>query len=91
MNQKMLALLGEQSDKYPAQLEAQYPHVFEKLLELWGTDGMHTYLDELMMSRRPGRIGFPEPISAEIWALSSVYSAHYPSDDSDAEPENIWV
>lgn len=90
MNQKMLELLGAQADKYPQVIEENFPHVFERLLELWGTADMQPYLDELMMSRRPGRQGFPSQAAAEIWALSAAYNKLYPSAESESPLNDLW-
>lgn len=81
MNQKMLELLGEQQDKYPTHLEQTYPHVFYKLIELWGTPDLRAYFDELIMSNRPNRLGFPAEVVTEIWALSKVYSTQHPEQE----------
>ena len=81
MNQKMLELLGEHTDKYPKHLEQSYPHVFLKVVELWGTADMRSYFDELIMSNRPNRMGFPAEAVTEIWALSKVYSMLHPEDE----------
>lgn len=85
MNQKLLEYLGEHADKYPKHLEQSFPHVFHKLVEFWGTANMRAYFDELIMSNRPNRLGFPPEAVTEIWALSKVYSTLHPED----EPETI--
>lgn len=90
MNQKMLELLGEHADKYPRVIEENYPHVFEKLLELWGTAEMQPYLDELMMSRRPGRQGFPANAAAEVWALSAAYAKLHPALEPESPLNDLW-
>jgi hypothetical protein len=85
MNQKMLDYLGEHADKYPKFLEQKYPHVFAKLVELWDTPDMPSYFDELIMSNRPNRQGFPAEAVTEIWALSKIYTTLHPV---EAAPEN---
>lgn len=90
MNQKMLELLGDYKDKYPTTLERDFPHVFGKLLELWGSDDMHAYLDELMMSKRPGRQGFPDAVAAEVWEVSSVYAKLHPSSVPASPIDGLW-
>jgi hypothetical protein len=90
MNQKMLELLGEHADKYPKHIEQDFPHVFSKLLELWGTSQMRGYLDDLMMSKRPGRLGFPDDAAAEVWALSSAYSRLHPTPETDSPFDDLW-
>ena len=86
MNQKMLELLGEHADKYPAHLEEGFPHVFNKLVELWGKPDMMPYIDSLVMSNRPNRRGFPFEVTAEIWALSKLYPTLHPD---AAPPEGV--
>ena len=81
MNKKLLELLQGDESKYPKAIEANYPYIFEKLLEYWGTAQMKAYLDELMMSKRPNnRQGFSAEVTAEIWTLNSFYEALYPTD-----------
>ena len=89
MNQKMLEVLQGDASKYPKFIEAHFPHVFEKLLEYWGTYQMHAFLDDLMLSRRPGRQGFPPEAAAEIWVLSSFYAKHYP-DEAVGLGTDVW-
>lgn len=90
MNQKMLELLGDYADKYPKTLEQEFPHVFEKLLELWGTDPMYAYLDELVMSKRPGRRGFPEAAAMEVWEISTAYNKLYPRAEQESPLNDLW-
>jgi hypothetical protein len=83
MNSRMQEHLGEHTDKYPKALEEKFPHVFHKMVELWGTPQMRPYLDELIMSNRPNRQGFPPEVVTEIWAISRVYSMQYPEQEPD--------
>ena len=78
MNQKMIELLGEHADKYPKHIEERFPHVFNKLIELWGTSQMIPYIDSLVMSDRPNRAGFPFEVTAEIWDLHKIYPMLHP-------------
>lgn len=86
MNQKMLEHLGEHADKYPKNLEQGFPHVFQKLVDFWGTADMRPYIDELIMSNRPNRLGFPPEAVTEIWALSKIYSTLHPEHEP---PESV--
>lgn len=83
MNPKMQEHLGEHTDKYPKALEEKFPHVFLKMIELWGTPQMRPYLDELIMSNRPNRMGFPADVVSEIWAINRVYSTQHPEQEPD--------
>jgi hypothetical protein len=83
MNPKMQEHLGEHADKYPKALEEKFPHVFLKLVELWGTAQMRPYLDELIMSNRPNRQGFPADVVSEIWSINRIYSIQHPEQEPD--------
>lgn len=62
------------ADKYPHHLAAGFPHVMRKLEEYWNDpDALTEYFSELMVSRRPGRRGFPPEVGAEILSLSLAY------------------
>lgn len=85
MNQKMLELLGEQADKYPKNLEEKFARIFNKIIELWGTAELVPYFDDLMMSARPNRQGFPPDVVKEIWALHKIFMQLFP----EFEPPGI--
>lgn len=62
------------ADKYPHHLAARFPHVMQKLDQYWDDpDALTEYFSELMVSRRPGRRGFPPEVGAEILSLSLAY------------------
>lgn len=75
LRQTMLAYLGKSSDAYPAHIERQFPRILAKFVELWGTPPMDAYLQNLMVSDRPSRQGFPSEVAAEIFRLSIVHGA----------------
>ena len=54
---------------YPIHLEQGFPHVIAKIEELWGTAEIHDYLSDLIIDKRGGRKGFPEPVSKDIVAI----------------------
>lgn len=89
MNAKMLELLEGDASKYPRFLEANYPYIFEKLIEYWGTSQMPAYLDELMMSKRSSRTGFPPAAATEIWTISSLYAKLRPAEEKGLGTD-IW-
>jgi hypothetical protein len=86
MNEKMLALLHGDASKYPHKLEESFPHVFNRILDVWGTAAAGAFFDELMLSSRPGRAGFPPDATAEIWALHRIYASQAPVKEID----DIW-
>jgi hypothetical protein len=72
MNPRLLNLLNGDVDLYPKMLEAKFPRVFNKLLELWQTPHIDEYLDDLMVDKRGGtRAGFPPEAAMEIIRLSN--------------------
>ena len=51
-----------------------YPHVVNRLADLWGFPvQMRAYLEELLLDRRGTRHGFPLGVIAELTALRSYY------------------
>ena len=58
---------------YPQGLEQQFPHIFEKLVGLWGTNDMEPYFDSLLVTKRSGRAGFPTEVADELLRLFSIY------------------
>lgn len=72
MNPRLLNLLNGNEDIYPHLLEAKFPRVFNKLLELWQTPHIESYLQDLMVDKRAGdRQGFPPEAASEIIRLSN--------------------
>lgn len=67
-------LTGDYKSKYPRQLVARFPHVAQRMHDIWNDKAaMADYLTELLVSRRPNRNGFPPEVAAEIIALSLAY------------------
>lgn len=90
MNTKMIEILGDQPGKYPNYLEAHFPHVFQKMIELWNTHDGELYFDELMLSKRGDRNGFPPEATAEIWALQRIHATLRESQLAESE-KDIWA
>jgi ankyrin repeat protein len=86
MNLKFLSIIEGKQNIYPSELEEKYPRIFTKLVDLWQTPDIDSFLQDLMMDKRSGnRDGFPETVAAEIMRLSSyLQELRGPSDDSDA-------
>ena len=74
MNIKLLQLLDGAEDKYPHTLEQKFPHVFKKIMELWGLSEINQYFIDLMLhSRAEQREGFPLEAAKEILDLSLIH------------------
>jgi hypothetical protein len=52
----------------------RYPHVVNRLAELWGSPArMRFYLQDLLLDNRGTRHGFPLPVIAELTAIRNYY------------------
>lgn len=58
---------------YPQYLEQRFPHVFENIISLWGSPEMMDYFQNLLVTDRPGRQGFPTEAAEEILRLYTAY------------------
>lgn len=70
---RFLELLGEHADVYPVAIEQQYPRILDKIVNMWGKVELEKEFDELMVSSRPGRQGFPPAVAMELFRLSTLY------------------
>lgn len=78
------------ADKYPHKLAAGFPHVMHRLEEYWNdADALTEYFSELMVSKRPGRRGFPPEVGAEILALSLAYDRIGPIKPAEQERASV--
>lgn len=72
---KLLGYLGPDAGKYPVLVEQQFPRILERIVALWGKSGLDTFLEELMVTKRPGRQGFPHDVALEIFRLATLHGA----------------
>jgi uncharacterized protein len=84
MNEKLLRILNNRPQNYPHALADQFPHVFEKILELWDSPTIDTYFADLMVNKRTFRKGFPMAVASDIVYLSMVHSRQ--SQRADLDP-----
>lgn len=76
LKEQLLALLGEEhAHLYPVQVEQMFPRILDKIVTYWGKPGLDAYLDQLMVTDRPGRQGFPGAVAMEIFRLSTVHGS----------------
>lgn len=62
-----------------------YPHVMERLVELWGRAECETYLRALLTDTRDGeREGFPPPVIEEILLLTGVHRRRRQAEEGQA-------
>jgi hypothetical protein len=67
-------------DVRPIRLAHQFPRIANRLRHLWKHIATcEAYLDDLLVSRRGSRKGFPPEITQELEALREYYARLYPS------------
>lgn len=72
--EQLRALLGSDAAHYPGRIEATFPRILGKIVNLWGKADLDAYLDSLMVSDRPNRQGFPADVAMEIFHLSNIHA-----------------
>lgn len=78
-------LKGREAD-YPHLLETQYARIFNRIMELWGSDELDGYFTSLFISDRPERQGFPLEILRELSFLQDLHKEAMQA----AEAEDPW-
>jgi len=68
-------LLAGHENFYPVVLESRYPHVLERMLALWATAEMTSYLASLLPKERRFGQGFPGDAQAEILEIKRIHEA----------------
>lgn len=86
MDQKLLKILGGDTEQYPHALERNYPRIFATLMLLWDTPEMESYFVKLMVNERTDREGFPPDVASEIVYLSLVHAGQNHKDSKD----DVW-
>lgn len=79
-------------DDYPATLATRYPYILEKLVSLWSKP-METrdYFQELLVTQRENRQGFPMDVYMEIFSLSELYNKLHPLPYNTDDDFWTWV
>ena len=82
LRERLLGLLAGNEKSYPKHLEARFPRILKQVVELWGRPEADAYFNELMVSDRHDRQGFPSDVAMEIFQLSTVHAALHLSDQA---------
>jgi hypothetical protein len=75
---------------YPRRLEESFPHIMEKIIGLWGTQGMLPYFETLLVTRRPDRVGFPPEIASELLRLHSLHHKLGLTQPAPQQVGDVW-
>jgi hypothetical protein len=89
MNEKFLKLLNNDASLYPTKLEEKYPHIFNKLVDLWETSQLKPYLDEIVFDARGDRDGFHKDVGNELWKLH-LYKLKIDSEEKGSDKKDYW-
>jgi hypothetical protein len=54
-------------------IHEKHPKIGEKIMKLWGSVELHTYMNSIIFDQRGGRQGFAEPAAS---ALFRVFKSH---------------
>lgn len=67
-------------DKYPQMLDERFPHILQKVVELWDSPEAESYMAELLRPNvgRFDRDGFPDEAWEEILHLQVLHSKQHP-------------
>lgn len=76
----VLQTLKCKPDQYPRILDERFPHVLEKVIELWDTEEAQPYLADLLRPNvgRFDRDGFPDEAWQEILRLQLLHNKQHP-------------
>jgi hypothetical protein len=70
---RLLAFLGADAGAYPIHLEQRFPRILDRIVALWGKSGLDAFLQELTVTQRHDRQGFPEEVAVELFRLSALH------------------
>jgi hypothetical protein len=75
---RLHTLLGAHDAKFPQQTALRFPHVADRLADLWGTREIDGYFSELMVADERRKAGFPPEVALEILSLSMLHDSLFP-------------
>jgi len=90
MDERVLQLLDGNKSQYPHALEKQFVRILNRIVELWHTPQLESYLQDLLMDTRGGtRQGFPKEVASDIFNLSRIHDLQK-SQKAKPEKGNAW-
>ncbi|MBI3902844.1 MAG: ankyrin repeat domain-containing protein [Nitrosomonadales bacterium] len=73
INPRVALLFKNLPDKHPRTLERDYPHILNRLMQLWAMPEFEPYMHDLMIDKRGDRQGFPLEVVAELVFLGELH------------------
>ena len=74
INPRVTLLFADLPAKYPRILERSFPHILNRLMQIWDTPEFDPFMQDLMVDKRGGRQGFPLEVAAELMFLSELHN-----------------
>jgi hypothetical protein len=85
-------IIERQGGSFPHQLAQRFPRVLEKIVSAWPTPAeAWACFQELLLTERESRLGFPREIYSEILALSDFYNSLNPPPERSADDYWNWI
>lgn len=81
-----LAAFGDHGVAYPQHLEAEFPRILQRIVELWQTPELDYYFEGLLTTTRHDRHGFPEAVALELFRIANLHSSLHLSDLTRKSP-----
>ena len=89
---KVLNFIEGHEALFPQQLATHFPSILEKMVVLWPQPEQERhYFQELLVTQRENRQGFPAEIYTEIFALSEFYEHSFPPAKNTKDDFWTWV
>lgn len=79
LRQRLLTALTEDGDRawlYPYEVEKLFPRILAQIAERWKTPDLDDFFDELIVTPRHGRQGFPEKVALELFHLATLHASY---------------
>lgn len=89
---QLLGHIPGHEDHFPWKTSARFPQIVEKIAELWpNATAMRAYFEQLLLTERETRQGFPQEIYTEIDSLSDLYNKLHPAGEKSKDDFWSWV
>lgn len=59
-------------------LPRKFPRIYRHIVDGWGSYELHDYFEELILSKREKRHGFPADVMMELLGLYNIHKDLYP-------------
>ncbi|MBI5784471.1 MAG: hypothetical protein HZA64_03345 [Rhodocyclales bacterium] len=91
VHDRILAQLGPAyAHAYPKILEQKYPHILEKIASLTSPVEIEKFFENLMLTQRTGRQGFPVEVFDELMVLIGVFRKLHLLREPPKQDGDVW-